>query len=111
VSRAAFDDKFGEALVARAPTTAGVYRYLSVEREVLYVGKAKNLRRRLANYRNATRKKVHRKLRTLVREAHSLVYETCDSEAAALLREGELIRELKPRGGRVRISLSISGFG
>jgi predicted GIY-YIG superfamily endonuclease len=96
LSRAAFDRKFGDQLVPQAPTAAGVYRYLSPEQEVLYVGKAKNLRRRLASYRNATSKKSHRKLRTLVREAHSLVYETCASEAAALLRESELIRELRP---------------
>lgn len=96
MSRAAFDKKFGESLVTDAPTSAGVYRYLGRDSEVLYVGKAKNLRRRLSNYRNATRKKSQRKLRTLVREAHALVYERCESEAAALLREAELIRELKP---------------
>jgi hypothetical protein len=96
VSRAIFDAKFGEQLVSAAPTSPGVYRYCSADGLVLYVGKAKNLRRRLSNYRNATRKRVHRKMRILVREASSLSYETCGSEQAALLREGELIRELKP---------------
>lgn len=96
MSRATFDDKFGETLVSDAPTTPGVYRYLGADGEVLYVGKAKNLKRRLSNYRNATRKKAHRKMRILVREADSVVYEACASEAAALLREGELIRTLRP---------------
>ncbi len=91
-----FDKKFGEQLVPSAPTGPGVYRYLDSERRVLYVGKAKNLRRRLSNYRLATRKKAHRKLRILVREAHELVYEVCASEEAALLRESELIRQLRP---------------
>lgn len=96
VSRALFDEKFGEELVLGAPTSPGVYRYASADGVVIYVGKAKNLRRRLSNYRNATRKKVHRKLRTLVREADSLVYELCETEEAALLRENQLISELKP---------------
>ncbi len=96
MSAAIFDEKFGQQLIAAAPSGPGVYRYLDGDESVLYVGKAKNLRRRLSNYRNATRKKVHRKMRTLVREAHSLVYEVCESEQAALLREGELIRQLRP---------------
>lgn len=64
---------------------------------MLYVGKAKNLRRRLSNYRNATRKRAHRKMRILVREAACLTYESCESEHAALLLESKLIRELKPQ--------------
>ncbi len=91
-----FDQKFGETLVPHAPTRAGVYRYLDEAGHVIYVGKAKNLRRRLSNYRNASRKKTHRKMRILVREAHSLIYETCEDERAALLRESELIRSLRP---------------
>lgn len=96
MSKAAFDDKFGAELVSRAPTGPGVYRFSNNAGLVLYVGKAKNLRRRLANYRNATRKRAHRKQRILVREAASLSYESCESEQAALLREGELIRQLRP---------------
>jgi predicted GIY-YIG superfamily endonuclease len=93
---ATFDDKFGVEFLAHVPTSPGVYRFHDNDGAVLYVGKAKNLRRRLANYRNATRKRVHRKMRILVREASALKYETCESEQAALLREGELIRELSP---------------
>lgn len=97
MSVAAFDKKFGADFVETTPTTPGVYRYLGAKGEVLYVGKAKNLRRRLSNYRNATRKKVHRKMRTLVSEAAYLQYESLPTEEEALLREGELIRELRPR--------------
>jgi excinuclease ABC subunit C len=96
VFKALFDEKFGVQLVVSAPTSPGVYRYSNEDGVVLYVGKAKNLRRRLANYRNATRKKVHRKLRTLVQQARSLEYELCATEEAALLRENELIAELRP---------------
>lgn len=97
MSRNAFDDKFGAALVSQAPTAPGVYRFYDEAGHVLYVGKSKNLRRRLSNYRCATRKRAHRKMRILVREATRLSYETCESESAALLREGELIRELAPQ--------------
>lgn len=93
---ATFDQKFGADSVTGAPTSPGVYRFYSGDGVVHYVGKAKNLRRRLSNYRNATRKRAHRKMRVLVRESSALSYETCESEQAALLREGELIRELKP---------------
>lgn len=96
MSKAAFDDKFGAELVSSAPTGPGVYRFSNDAGLVIYVGKAKNLRRRLANYRNATRKRVHRKQRILVREAARLTYENCESEQAALLLESKLIRELRP---------------
>jgi predicted GIY-YIG superfamily endonuclease len=92
-----FDQKFGSQLLSEVPSCPGVYRFCDADGVVLYVGKAKNLRRRLSNYRNAGRKRVHRKMRTLVREAALLRFEVCDSEHAALLREGELIRELKPQ--------------
>ena len=97
MSRTTFDAKFGESFLDQVPGGAGVYRYLSADGGVLYVGKAKNLRKRLASYRNASRKRAHRKMRIVVREAHSLVFETCDSEREALLRESQLIRELRPR--------------
>src|SRR5690606_28539103 len=93
---ASFDEKFGADFVSSAPNSPGVYRFFDRQGVVVYVGKAKNLRRRLANYRNATRKRIHRKMRVLVRDAAELRYEVCPSEQAALLREGELIRELKP---------------
>src|SRR5690606_29572813 len=64
--------------------------------EVLYVGKAKNLRRRLNTYRLASPKKRHRKMRTLVRLASRLEIEPLATEEEALLREGELIRSLRP---------------
>lgn len=92
----AFDLKFGEGLLALVGTGPGVYRYADAEGVVIYVGKAKNLRRRLACYRNAGRKKAHRKLRRIVKAASSLSYEEVATEEAALLVENALIRELRP---------------
>jgi predicted GIY-YIG superfamily endonuclease len=91
-----FDQKFGAEFLSAVPTCPGVYRYLGALGEVLYVGKAKNLRRRLSTYRLASRKKRHRKMRTLVRLATQLEIEPVATEEEALLREGELIRSLRP---------------
>lgn len=96
LSRRLFDTKFGAALVESLPTGPGVYVFRDDCNEVLYVGKAKNLRRRLQRYRNAGRRKVHRKMRRLVREAGSLEVRALGSEREALLEENALIRELRP---------------
>ncbi len=64
---------------------------------VVYVGKAKNLRRRLGQYRNARRLKAHWKMREILKAAVSLDWEELSSEGEALLRELSIIQELRPR--------------
>jgi hypothetical protein len=96
VAKRAFDRKFGSELIAQLPTTPAVYLFKGESGEVLYVGKAKNIRRRLSSYRHASRRNVHRKMRRLVREASSVEVRHQDSEQAALLIENELIRTLRP---------------
>lgn len=96
MSSRAFDSKFGSALCESLPTGPGVYLFRDADERVLYVGKAKNVRRRLQCYRNASRRKGHRKMRTLVREAASVEVRVQVSERAALLEENALIRQLKP---------------
>lgn len=91
-----FDKKFGSALVPSLPTGPAIYLFHDADGKVLYVGKAKNIRRRLQTYRNASRRKVHRKMRTLVREAATLEVRSQDSERQALLEENALIRQLRP---------------
>jgi len=91
-----FDRKFGEGLLRELPEAPAVYLFKDEAGGVLYVGKAKNVRRRLGQYRNASRRKAHRKMRELVRVAHALEVRLERSEADALLRENELIRELRP---------------
>ena len=87
-----FDEKLGAAFLDSVPTAPGVYEWLGAEGQTLYVGKAKDLRRRLRQYRNATRRKATRKQWEIVRAATSLRLHTADSELAALLRENELIQ-------------------
>jgi excinuclease ABC subunit C len=91
-----FDRKFGDCLKA-LPATPGVYLFKDDRGQVLYAGKAKDVRRRVQSYRNATRRKAHRKMRALVREASALEVRPLPSERAALLLENELIRTLRPR--------------
>lgn len=92
-----FDRKFGADLLRDLSTGPGVYLFKDEEGTVLYAGKAKNIRRRLQTYRNATRRKAHRKMRKLVREAGSLEVRLQPSEREALLLENHLIKTLKPR--------------
>jgi len=92
-----FDRKFGADLLRDLSTGPGVYLFKDGAGTVLYAGKAKNIRRRLQTYRNATRRKAHRKMRKLVREAGSLEVRLQPSEREALLLENHLIKTLKPR--------------
>lgn len=92
-----FDRKFGAGLLRELPEAPAVYLFKDERGEVLYAGKAKNIRRRLQGYRNATRRKAHRKMRALVREASVLEVRLQSSERQALLVENELIRSLRPR--------------
>jgi excinuclease ABC subunit C len=92
-----FDGKFGSDRLRELPRQPGVYLFLDAKGRVLYAGKAKDLRRRLAGYRNASRRKAaHRKMRTLVRLAASLEIRPQESETQALLLENQLIRTLRP---------------
>jgi excinuclease ABC subunit C len=91
-----FDRKFGADLCRELAASPGVYLFKDSDGVVLYVGKAKNLRRRLQGYRNAGRRKPHRKMRVLVREATTLEIRPTDSERQALLLENALIRSLRP---------------
>lgn len=77
------------------PESPGVYLYLDKEGTVIYVGKAKNLRRRVSSYFN----KVHTVARTniLVRNIRDIKYNVVGSEEDALHLENSLIKQYKPR--------------
>lgn len=96
MDEASFDEKFGEKGGAALPSAPGVYLFRDAAGRIVYVGKAKNLRRRLAAYRNASRKRAHRKMRMLLKAACSIEVEEHSSEQAALLRENQLIVTLQP---------------
>src|SRR5207302_9890193 len=78
------------------PTEPGVYLYKNAEGEVIYVGKAKNLRSRVASYFNETRWE-DTKTGTLVREAVDVDYIVVANNKEALALENNLIKQRKPR--------------
>ena len=92
----AFDRKFGADFLAGVPSAPGVYRLYDAAGALLYVGKARDLRRRLAQYRTTRRIKKDRKRRELVRSAERIVWEVCESELDASLTEIRLIQSLRP---------------
>lgn len=91
-----FDEKLGAAFLDSVPASPGVYEWQDADGKTLYVGKAKDLRKRLRQYRNATRRKATRKQWEIVRAATSVRVQQTDNELAALLRENELIQSLRP---------------
>lgn len=97
MAKTAFDRKFGEDMLAGVASGPGVYLLRDGQDRVIYVGKAKNLRRRLQSYRNASAKRLHRKMRKLVREAARIEVRNEVSEEAALLSENALIQALRPK--------------
>jgi len=73
----------------------GVYRMLNGSSEVLYVGKARNLRARVSNYARASGHSG--RIARMIRETASMMFLTTRTETEALLLEQNLIKQLKPR--------------
>jgi excinuclease ABC subunit C len=79
------------------PTGPGCYLYKNAEGEIIYVGKAKNLRSRVRSYFLAANQINNRKTGSLMREAVDLEYITVANEREALALENNLIKQRKPR--------------
>lgn len=84
------------ARIAAAPDLPGCYLWKDAEGRVLYVGKAKHLRRRVASYIARDAENPAR-IRRMVREAVDIEFLVTDSEVEALLLENQLIKDLQPR--------------
>ena len=85
-----------ENAVRLAPTSPGVYRMLNTASDVLYVGKAKNVRKRLASYARANAPLPARILRMIAATVTVEIVSTT-TETEALLLEANLIKQLRPR--------------
>ena len=81
--------------ISTLPNSPGVYQYYDKEDKLLYVGKAKNLRKRVASYFN----KQHNNARTrlLVKRIHSIKHIVVATETDALLLENNLIKNYQPK--------------
>jgi len=84
-----------EDKIAILPTTPGVYMYFDSEGKVIYVGKAKNLKRRVSSYFNRTHDSVRTNL--LVRAIADMKYIVVPTEQDALNLENSMIKEYQPR--------------
>jgi excinuclease ABC subunit C len=85
-----------ENAVRLAPTSPGVYRMLNEAHDVLYVGKAKNVRKRLSSYARASAPLPARILRMIAATVSVEIIST-GTETEALLLEANLIKQLRPR--------------
>src|SRR5579875_1397022 len=85
-----------EEKIRTLPTGPGVYLYKNADGEVIYVGKAKNLRARVRSYLLAA-SQANAKTGSLMREAGDLDYITVGNEHEALALENNLIKQRKPR--------------
>ena len=92
-----FDRKFGADFLQSLPGTPGVYLVYDSQGELIYVGKAINLKRRLSQYRNILRRKKHRRMRGIVREAVQIKVQCAETHLDACLTETRLIQEHRPR--------------
>src|SRR6266478_1079765 len=85
-----------ENAVRLAPTSPGVYRMLNAANDVLYVGKAKNVRKRLTSYARVNAPQPARILRMIAATVTVEIISTA-TETEALLLEANLIKQLRPR--------------
>ena len=82
------------SILKTIPTDPGVYRYYDDKGEIIYVGKAKNLKRRVSSYFN---KQQSGKVKVLVSRIADIKFIVVDNEMEALLLENNMIKQYKPR--------------
>jgi excinuclease ABC subunit C len=82
-------------IVSVLPNKPGVYQYYDIEGKLLYVGKAKDLKKRVASYFNKNQDSA--KTRILVRKIYEIKHIIVDTEQDALLLENNLIKKYQPR--------------
>lgn len=96
-------ERLGRDFFRQLPEVPGVYLMHGAADLVLYVGKAKSLRHRLGSYRVANPERMKRRTLRLLRLVERIAWEECADESAAIRREAELLRTLKPRFNRAGV--------
>jgi excinuclease ABC subunit C len=82
-------------IIASLPEEPGIYQYFNKANQIIYVGKAKNIKKRVSSYFNKTQE--NNKTRLLVRSIFSIKYIVVTSELDALLLENNLIKTYQPK--------------
>jgi hypothetical protein len=93
-------ERLGQEFFRQLPEHPGVYLMRDAADAVLYVGKAKNLRKRLGSYRVANPDRLPRRQLRLLRAVARIELEACPDELVALARESALLRKLRPKFNR-----------
>jgi predicted GIY-YIG superfamily endonuclease len=97
------EERLGRYFFHRLPQSPGVYLMRDAQENILYVGKAKNLKQRLNSYRVANPDRLARRHLRLLRAVARIDLEECPDETAALAREAELLLALKPTFNRAGV--------
>lgn len=84
-----------QKIATTLPLTPGVYRFTDAEGKILYIGKAKRLKQRIASY-FSSRKDMRPKTRIMVRKSDCIEYTLVETEQDALLLEASLIKKHRP---------------
>lgn len=84
-----------KGIIDNLPESPGCYQYLNDEKTIIYVGKAKNLKRRVSSYFHKENQPI--KTRMLVKNIRDIRYIVVSTEEDALLLENNLIKRYKPR--------------
>ncbi len=85
-----------EFKIKNLPELPGVYRFVDKTGIILYIGKAKNLRRRVSNYFLES-KNVSYRIRLMIKKANDIAFTLTNTESEALLLENNLIKQHQPR--------------
>ena len=93
-------ERLGQDFFRQLTERPGVYLMRDAQDNILYVGKAKNLKKRLNSYRVANPDRMARRHLRLLRAVARIELQECADEAAALAKEAELLRALKPKFNR-----------
>jgi excinuclease UvrABC nuclease subunit len=93
-------ERLGHDFFRQLTERPGVYLMRDAQENILYVGKAKNLKKRLNSYRVANPDRIGRRHLRLLRAVARIELQECVDEAAALAKEAELLLSLKPKFNR-----------
>jgi len=89
------DIEYLKSLIAVLPDQPGIYQFFDRSKTIIYIGKAKNLKRRVSSY--FSKQHEHRKTALLVRNIADIKHMVVESEQDALLLENNLIKKYQPR--------------
>lgn len=95
--------RLGKRFFKSLPQSPGVYYLNDAKGTPLYIGQSKCLRQRLASYKNAHPNHTSKRILRLINQTHTITWEVLPTPEAAILREDELLRTLKPRFNRANI--------